>query len=277
MVQKLNFHNKKTNFYECKIFSERHNYSPYDFLNQAVQQKVLDEDNNFFLTKFINFLQNKKKIYSQLYQDMFAEFILNNEIKKTFLEFGATNGLEYSNTLSLEKYFNWTGVLSEPDPQWHKDLKKNRPNATLIYDCVWTKSNEKLKFLSSSEGVYSTIEKFKFNDKFSMPGNSKKRLENTNILTVNSISLNDLIKNNFNNQPPSYISIDTEGSEYEILLSLDFKKYSPKVFTVEHNCTIFEKKIDELMELNGFIRVFKNLTFFDAWYVSEEIIDELAK
>jgi len=276
-VQKLNFHDKKTNFYECKVFSERHDFSHFDFLNQALQQKVLDEDNKFFLTKFINFLNNKKNIFSQLYHDMFAEFILNKESKKTFLEFGATNGLEYSNTFSLEKYFNWTGVLSEPDPQWHRDLKKNRPNTVLIYECVWTKSNEKLKFLSSREGVYSTIEKFKFNDQYSMPGNSKKRLESTNILTVNSISLNDLIKKNFNNKSPSYISIDTEGSEYEILLSLDFKRYRPSVITVEHNYTANEKKIDELMELNGFIRVFKNLTFFDAWYISEEIMDQFIK
>ena len=273
-MRKLNFHNKKTNFYECKVFSERHNFSQFDFLNQAIEQKVLDENNKYILIKFINFLKNKENIYSQLYQDMFAEFILAKEKNKTFLEFGATNGLEYSNTFSIEKYFNWTGVLAEPDPQWHKDLKKNRPNAKLIYDCVWTKSNEKLNFLSSSEGVYSTIEKFKFSDKHSMPGNSKKRLESTNTIVVNSISLNDLIKKYFNNEAPSYISIDTEGSEYEILLNLDFKKYSPKVFTVEHNYTTYEKKLDELMELNGFIRVFKNLTFFDAWYVSEETMDQ---
>ena len=31
------------------------------------------------------------------------------------------------------------------------------------------------------------------------------------------ISLNDVIIEAFNNQSPSYISIDTEGSEYEIL------------------------------------------------------------
>jgi FkbM family methyltransferase len=273
-VQKLNFHNKNTNFYECKVFSERHNFSHFNFLNQAIEQNVLDENNKNFLIKFINFLENKENIYSQLYQDMFAEFILNKQIKKTFLEFGATNGLEYSNTYSLEKYFEWTGVLAEPDPQWHQDLKKNRPNTKLIYDCVWTKSNEKLNFLSSEVGVYSTIEKFKFSDKVSMPGNSKKRLESAKMITVNSISLNELIKKHFNNLAPSYISIDTEGSEYEILLNLDFKNYHPKVFTIEHNHTDYEKKIDELMKLNGYTRVFKNLTLFDAWYVSQEIMDK---
>lgn len=273
-MQKLDFHNKHTNFYECKVFSERHNFSHYSFLVQAFEQNVLNESNKKFLLKFIKFLENKKNIYSQLYQDMFAEFIVGNESKKTFLEFGATNGIEYSNSYSLEKSFLWKGALAEPDPQWHNDLKKNRSNTTIIYDCVWSISNEKLNFLSSNKGVYSTLDVFKLSDQDTMPGNSKKRLENFKQITVNTISLNDLINEHLNDIAPSYISVDTEGSEYEILLNLDFKKYRPKVFTVEHNYTSYEKKIDDLMNLNGFKRVFKNLTFFDAWYVCEKTLDK---
>ncbi len=276
-MQKLNFHNKNTNFYECKVFSERHNFSHSNFLNQAFEQNVLNERHKEFLLNFINFLKDKKNIYSQLYQDMFAEFIVGNESKKTFLEFGATDGIEYSNTYSLEQSFLWTGALAEPDPQWHQDLKKNRPNTSLIYDCVWINSNEKLNFLSSNEGVYSTLDKFKFSDKHSMPGNTKKRMESFKRIEVNTISLNDLIKKYLNDITPSYISIDTEGSEYDILLNLDFNKYRPQIFTIEHNYTNYEKKIDDLMNLNGFRRVFKNLTFFDAWYVCEETIDKFIK
>ena len=276
-MQKLNFHNKNTNFYECKVFSERHNFSHSNFLNQAFEQNVLNERHKEFLLNFINFLKDKKNIYSQLYQDMFAEFIVGNESKKTFLEFGATDGIEYSNTYSLEQSFLWTGALAEPDPQWHQDLKKNRPNTSLIYDCVWINSNEKLNFLSSNEGVYSTLDKFKFSDKHSMPGNTKKRMESFKQIEVNTISLNDLIKKYLNDITPSYISIDTEGSEYDILLNLDFNKYRPQIFTIEHNYTNYEKKIDDLMNLNGFRRVFKNLTFFDAWYVCEETIDKFIK
>ncbi len=61
---------------------------------------------------------------------------------------------------------------------------------------------------------------------------------------------------------PSYISIDTEGSEYEILKNLNFKKYRPLVFTIEHNFTEIQLRIDELMLMNDYIRVFKSLTAF---------------
>ena len=273
-MRKLNFHNKKTNFYECKVFTERHNFLDSEFLNQALEQNVLDEKNKKLLLKFINFLEEKKNIFSQLYQDMFAEFIIDNSSKKTFLEFGATDGIEYSNSYSLEKFFGWKGVLGEPDPQWHDALKSNRPNAKIIFDCIWTNSNKKLNFLSSDVGVYSTIDTFKFNEEYSMPGNTNSRNKSFKNITVNTISLNDLIKIQFNDVAPSYISVDTEGSEYEILSNLDFNKYKPKIFTIEHNYTNYEQKIDSLMSLNGFIRVFKNLTYFDAWYVSEEVMDK---
>ena len=84
-MQKLDFHNKNTNFYECKVFSERHDFSHFSFLNQALEQNVLNENNKEFLLKFINFLENKKNIYSQLYQDMFAEFIVGKHSEKIFL------------------------------------------------------------------------------------------------------------------------------------------------------------------------------------------------
>ena len=90
-----------------------------------------------------------------------------------------------------------------------------------------------------------------------------------------TITLNDVIDEHFNNITPSYISIDTEGSEYEILKSFNFVNYRPKLFTIEHNYTDLEIKIDDLMSDNKYKRVFKNLTDFDAWYVCENTLIEL--
>ena len=84
-----------------------------------------------------------------------------------------------------------------------------------------------------------------------------------------------MIKEYFNNISPSYISVDTEGSEYEILKSFKLDIYRPKVFTIEHNFTDFQMKIDDLMKSNNYKRIFRELTAFDAWYVSEETLKEL--
>ena len=84
-----------------------------------------------------------------------------------------------------------------------------------------------------------------------------------------------MIKEYFSNVTPSYISIDTEGSEYEILKSFSLDIYRPRVFTIEHNFTEYQNKIDQLMNSQNYIRIFRNLTAFDAWYVSEETLKEL--
>ena len=273
-MQKLDFQNRETNFWLCRKFAKNQNYPDAFLMSQAVDQNVLKDKNKELLNRFIEFLKNKRndQITSQLYQDMFAEFIVGNSFEKTFLEFGATDGLHLSNTYSLEKFSNWSGVLAEPDTQWHNNLKLNRPNTKIIHDCVWKKSNETLDFISSAQGELSTIESFKYSDQDSMPANSKNRNQITKKIQVKTISLDDLINIEFNSTSPSYISIDTEGSEYEILKSFDFDNFKPKVFTIEHNHSNLEKQIDELLEKNNFERIFRKLTAFDAWYVSKDAL-----
>ena len=110
-----------------------------------------------------------------------------------------------------------------------------------------------------------------------MPGNTMERIKNGRIISVKTISLNHAIEKKFRFKSPSYISVDTEGSEYEILKVFDFKKFRPIVFTIEHNFTELQLKIDELMKLNDYVRVFKKITAFDAWYISREVFDLLDK
>ena len=274
-MTKIDFQNKKVNFFNISSFVRKNKLEHINVLIQAFEQNTFIESNKNLLLNFINSIRDKKDIKSQLYQDMFASFIVGDKFDKTFFEFGATNGIDLSNSFTLERYLNWKGVLSEPSPQWHHELKKNRPYANIISECIWSESNKELNFFESDVGVLSSLENFKESDKISMPGNTQARLKNGKNIIVKTISLNDAIEEHFNSKSPSYISIDTEGSEYEILKSLNFKKYRPLVFTVEHNFTELQLKIDELMFLNNYIRVFKSLTAFDAWYVEKNIFNEI--
>ena len=65
-----------------------------------------------------------------------------------------------------------------------------------------------------------------------------------------------------------YLSIDTEGSEYEILKNFDFEKYSFKVITVEHNNTVNETLINQLLEKNGYKRQLDEISQFESWYTN---------
>lgn len=267
---------EKYTFNQIRFTADVKNIDHFAILDRAFKLKMLDVDETEknILFNFINSTKGKSKfIKSQLYQDVFADFLIENYYDKTFLEFGATDGIDLSNTHFLENYSKWKGVLGEPDPQWHEQLKKNRPDSKIITKCIWKKTGETLDFLSSDNGVLSTINSFRYSDKESMSENSNLRNKKFKNFKIESLSLNDLIRDEFNDTVPSYISVDTEGSEFEILKNFDFKKYQPIFFTVEHNYTSNQKSIDELMIANNYVRIFRKITSFDAWYVLKDALD----
>ena len=268
----INFEGNPT-LWELVNFAIEHNIDIYALLHTALNKGALVTEEQKLLANFIESVGDKNTIIkSQLLQDAFASFIVGDLFDKTFLEFGATDGISLSNSYMLENNFGWTGILAEPSPQWHEELKNNRPNTKIITDCIWKCSGEKLDFFVSDFGVSSTLVDFKYSDLSSMPGNTEARIKDGKVVKVETISLNDVMEKNFNGDTPSYLSIDTEGSEYEILQSLDFEKYRPVVFTIEHNYTNLQNKIDELMISKRYIRVFRKITSFDAWYVRSDVI-----
>ena len=218
-------------------------------------------------------LEDKSK--SQIEQDLFVLHELDNKRNGYFVEFGATNGLDLSNTHLLEKEFGWTGILAEPAHIWHNDLLKNR-SCHISFDCVWSKSGETLEFNEVSAAELSTIDSFSGSD-----GHSQTRAEGKKY-NVYTVSLIDLLKKYNAPKDIDYLSIDTEGSEYDILSAFDFDAYNIKIITCEHNYTPMQEKIYKLLTSKGYTRKFTECSYFDDWYVLNErtdmeLRDEFAK
>lgn len=203
---------------------------------------------------------NKSK--AQLGQDLFVLRELSWKKSGFFVEFGATNGVDLSNTYFLEKAFDWTGILAEPCRSNHDALQSNR-TATIDTKCVWSKSNEELAFTEFSNKELSTISSLKDSDHM-----ARKRVGGEEY-SVSTISLNDLLKVHNAPQKIDYLSIDTEGSEFEILQAFDFSAYEISIVTVEHNFTSQRKDIYQLLTSKGYKRVLKRLSKWDDWYVLE--------
>ena len=203
---------------------------------------------------------------SQLGQEIFA--LNENNFKRNgfFVEFGATNGLELSNTFLLEEKFGWSGILAEPARVWHDDLNKNR-TCNIETKCVWSKSDETLSFHESDVAVLSTASALQ-----TMPdGNKDDRLAGKQY-DVQTISLDDLLKKYSAPKRIDYLSIDTEGSEYQILSNFDFNLYDIRVITVEHNFMPDREKIYKLLTSNGFFRVQTDKSKWDDWYTKNKPI-----
>lgn len=80
---------------------------------------------DLFFLYFMN-IDLIKKSRSQLRQDLFVLFQTKFKKNGYFVEFGATDGIELSNSFLLEKEYGWKGILAEPALKWHEDLIKNR-------------------------------------------------------------------------------------------------------------------------------------------------------
>ena len=196
---------------------------------------------------------------AQGWQDLFVLSAVGFERGGYFVEFGATDGVTLSNTHLLETQFGWTGLLAEPAQVWREALHANR-KAAIETRCVWTKSGEVLTFNETQTAEISTIAAFG-DDEFRQWRKDGRRYD------VETISLNDLLDAHGAPSVIDYLSVDTEGSEFEILNAVDFDRYRFRVITCEHNYTPVREKVHALLSGHGYRRVLEHISRWDDWYV----------
>ncbi len=237
----------KHDFYE-KLKENRKTLENYKIL---LEFEDIDFDRKIHLINHSN---------SELKQDFFVLKSLNFKKDGYFVEFGSCNGVEFSNTLILEREFGWKGILAEPARCWHYELKKNR-SCNIETNCVWKETGAKLIFKESELALYSSIKNLSDNDLH------KNLREKGTTYEVETISLNDLLEKYKAPKEIDYLSVDTEGSEFEILQNFDFNKYNIKIITCEHNFTSLRSKIFNLLTQKGYKRFHKDLSRHDDWYI----------
>jgi FkbM family methyltransferase len=203
---------------------------------------------------------------SQIRQDLFVLSATNFKRDGFFVEFGATDGISLNNSYLLETEFSWKGILAEPARMWHKDLRANR-KAQISTSCVWSDSGRHIEFIEASIPELSTAEEFMKSDSHAMSRSISKSY------AVETISLNDLLLQHDVPKIVDYLSIDTEGSELQILSELDFTVWKFRVITVEHNFTEQRPLIHDLLVSNGYVRVCETPSRFDDWYLNRDLVE----
>lgn len=194
---------------------------------------------------------------AQLRQDLVVLGLTGLKREGFFVEFGATDGTLLSNTWLLENEFGWSGILAEPATFWHEKLQVNR-HCALDFSCVSAKSGGKVPFLQADVAELSTVVSYSKSD-----GHSRAGVE----YLVETISLNDLLEKHNAPRDFDYLSVDTEGSELDILSELDFEYWKPRVLMVEHNYTSAREGLHTLLTGKGYVKVFSDLSRWDSWYV----------
>jgi FkbM family methyltransferase len=103
-------------------------------------------------------------------------------------------------------------VYYEPRPISDEDLWLMRriDELHLNYPCVWIESNATLTFTQTNEWGLSTIDAFRSSDGYSKQRKNGKKCE------VRTISLTDMLEKYNAPRMIDYLSIDTEGGEFDI-------------------------------------------------------------
>jgi FkbM family methyltransferase len=200
------------------------------------------------------------KTHSQFFQEAFALAVAKGKRNGFFVEFGACDGLHLSNSYFLEKELGWSGVLSEPARVWGDDLRANRAVAIDVR-CVSNKSGAHINFTEAANPGEST---------------SAKQTPTGDSISyqVETITLGDLLTAHNAPEFIDFISIDTEGTEFEILQDFDFDLYRFGFISVEVH--VNDDRITALLDKAGYeilfprqpgLSIWSQITGFDTWYV----------
>lgn len=168
--------------------------------------------------------------YSQLGQDIAVVNTYKGISNGFFVEIGANDGITFSNTYLLEKEYHWRGICIEPIPSAFESLQRARPNSICINKAVFHTSGEILPFdIAHNFDLLSGL-----SNHIGEKHRSRVDAHKTTI-SVETITLNDALK--AANAPThiDYLSLDTEGTEFEILQSVDLSVYTFGLIDVEHN------------------------------------------
>ena len=207
------------------------------------------------------FLECHQLSKSQLRQDMWIAIASGFKRNGTFVEVGAADGVTLSNTFMLEKVLSWRGVLVEPSEFWHRKLRENR-NSRIDTRCCMSQSGLMVDFFAARDPLLSTIARNRFSDT-----HASERIKGSTSKVL-SVSLNDIFEEYKLPNKIDYLSIDTEGNEFEILEKFNFKKFSFGFATIENGFNKEKsRQIQELLEFYGYSKVHEDLSEFDDFYV----------
>lgn len=193
--------------------------------------------------------------------------------QRFFVEAGAYDGEELSNTLYLEIRYNWTGLLVEPNPDYHTSLVGKRRNTWILPHCLSPKKYPVVVDFDATGYLGGIINN----------ENSKNIVPADVIMGTSSHSSDPIwrrplkiqcfpiysVLRAIGTRTVDYFSLDIEGAEYQVLSTIPMQTSDIRLFgvEVEHIGKIFngtEDEVTKLFKTNGYQYVAKSR--FDKFY-----------
>lgn len=215
--------------------------------------------------------------WSQDGQSLFIDKLLAGKTRGFYVEVGADDGENYSNTLFFERFRYWSGVLIEPNQESFAKMKQLNRKAMLLNTCVSPSNlSEPLTFVVNPFEGHNT----------NFLGGLSAYLEMTQdgllqaqyekhfaggdvytpvVQTLRCSPLVDLLPDSVD--VIDYLSLDTEGSELEILKHLPFDQIQIDLISVDVSSITGVRRgddIEQFMTTQGYRRI-KQLSHDDIY------------
>jgi len=182
--------------------------------------------------------------YSQGGEDLVLAKLLGNKPKGFFIDVGANDPILLSNTYLFYK-MGWRGLNFEPIPELASKIKIKRPEDIVI--------NMAMSNFVGTTDFYAGKDEFNVNSSL-----NNSDLPRKSIIKVKVDKLENIL-DELKIQEIDFISIDTEGTELDVLEGLNLDKYRPKFILAEYNTSsIGNDKLSPYLINRGYQPVFIN-------------------
>ena len=162
-----------------------------------------------------------RKDFSQVGQSWKVDHLLKHKKGGFFIECGASNGEQFSNTLYFEITKNWTGLLIEPNPYFFNQLLEKHRKAYSLNACL-SISNTTGKAVFQLKGVFGSLLK-----------SSQQQDETVKTTEVQCFPLLSILLA-LGNPVVDYFSLDVEGLELAILQTVPWDIVNIDVIGIEY-------------------------------------------
>jgi FkbM family methyltransferase len=153
----------------------------------------------------------------------------------TFVEAGANDGFEQSNTYWFERFKGWRGILIEAVPDVAAQCRRNRPHAHVVNAALVARDDT--KFITVTTGNLMGYVTGHFADKEQEARHRRFAVEYQDLSGLSEVEVPARtlasILEEYNLGRIDLFSLDVEGYELEVFKGMNVEKHRPRHLCVE--------------------------------------------
>jgi FkbM family methyltransferase len=190
--------------------------------------------------------------HSQYGEDVIINQFFPERYKGICIDVGAVDGLLFSNTYRFEKN-GWFCICCEANPEMYEKLKMNRLEA--VHGAIGSQDLLEVYFnvvnLIAKGGNENAVSAVTIDERLLREHeflNPKIRKVNVPMFTLDTVLLKYPALTHID-----FLSIDTEGTELEVLKGFDMVRWKPKLLVIDN--TFGDPEIEDYLYTFGYTKV----------------------